>query len=235
MKHLAKRITALIPLAFIERYLLWKFGYRLLSFSLSGEDIILHNLLRKTKNGFYVDVGAHHPTHFSNTYLFYREGWRGINIDATPGKIDLFRAQRPRDINIESAVSNTEGHIEFFLFDKSALNTGSPEMASEEERLGYPVREKITVPTRTLSGILNEHLQSGQKIDFMSVDVEGADMDVLASNDWIKYSPTVIAVEDCTFDPEHPEKSEAYNFLKEMGYKLVAYMGTTLIVKRTRV
>ena len=75
------------------------------SYSIEGEDRIVRTLLwRKHDKGFYVDVGAHHPFRFSNTYLFYTQGWSGINIDATPGSMKAFNKYRPRDINLEVGV-----------------------------------------------------------------------------------------------------------------------------------
>ncbi|WP_233706612.1 FkbM family methyltransferase, partial [Helicobacter marmotae] len=82
--------------------------YRHASYSIEGEDRILSALMgdKEGKSGFYVDVGAHHPFRYSNTYLFYTWGWMGINIDATPGSMAAFRKHRPRDINIECAIGN---------------------------------------------------------------------------------------------------------------------------------
>ena len=80
--------------------------YRRTSYSQEGEDLILDRLLRRKPRGYYVDVGAFHPKKFSNTHLFYRRGWSGINIDATPGSMDEFRRVRPRDTNLEIAISD---------------------------------------------------------------------------------------------------------------------------------
>lgn len=228
-KRSVKSFFSLIPLRCVEYYLLWKFGYQTLSFSLNGEDIVLQNLFQKTKNGFYVDVGAYHPTVFSNTYLFYRKGWHGINIDATPGKIELFHKHRPGDINIEIAVSNTKRQLEFFLFDKSALNTSVVSVAKEQEEAGYPIRERLAIPAKKLGEILKEHLPNGKTIDFLNIDVEGLDLEVLESNDWGMYLPRSISVEDRKFNSEEPLHSPIFSFLEERGYRLVAYMGTTLI------
>ena len=75
------------------------------SWSQEGEDMILHRIFGGKKSGFYVDVGAHHPKRFSNTYFFYCHGWRGINIDAMPGRMKLFNQWRPKDINLEMGVA----------------------------------------------------------------------------------------------------------------------------------
>ncbi len=80
-------------------------GYMNPSYSIEGEDRIVRSLFwEKRDTGFYVDVGAHHPFRFSNTYLFYTQGWRGINIDATPGSMRAFKKHRPRDINLEIGI-----------------------------------------------------------------------------------------------------------------------------------
>src|SRR5690348_6806843 len=83
-------------------------GYRMESYSQQGEDLILRILFSHVDRGFFVDVGAFEPRQFSNTYFFYRRGWRGINIDATPGTVSAFNKLRPRDINVEAAVAREQ-------------------------------------------------------------------------------------------------------------------------------
>ncbi len=75
----------------------------------------------KKTTGFYVDVGAHHPLRFSNTYKFYKRGWHGINIDAMPGSMDLFNRLRHRDINLERAVSDSKQILTYYAFNEPAL------------------------------------------------------------------------------------------------------------------
>ena len=75
-----------------------------LSCSQFGEDMIVRHLLADVPIGFYVDIGAHHPVYYSNTYHFYCRGWRGINVDARTGSMELFNLLRPRDINVEGCV-----------------------------------------------------------------------------------------------------------------------------------
>src|SRR5579871_3958647 len=97
-------------------------------FSQEGEDLIVGRLFEGQKSGFFVDVGAHHPFRFSNTWLLYRRGWRGINIDGTPGSMEAFRQWRPRDINLECLVSTDAEPRAYFLHDEPALNTMSEEL-----------------------------------------------------------------------------------------------------------
>ena len=92
-------------------YHLYVTRYSNISYSLQGEDMVLKELFADKNQGFYVDVGAHHPFRFSNTYLFYKKGWRGINIDAMPRSMELFDKFRPRDINIECGVASNGGGV----------------------------------------------------------------------------------------------------------------------------
>ncbi|HWR59941.1 MAG TPA: FkbM family methyltransferase, partial [Thermodesulfovibrionales bacterium] len=100
-------------------------GFRTWSYSQEGEDLILRRIFSNITNGFYVDIGAHHPKRFSNTYLFYRQGWCGINIDAMPGSMKLFNKFRPRDINLEFAVANGNNKMTYYEFNLPALNSFS--------------------------------------------------------------------------------------------------------------
>ncbi|WP_373526227.1 hypothetical protein [Nostoc sp.] len=94
------------------------------SHSQFGEDMVVRFLTNDSTLGFYVDIGAHHPVYISNTYHFYSKGWRGINIDAIPGSMDVFKVLRPKDINLELCLSPLEGEeIDFFIFDRPAFNT----------------------------------------------------------------------------------------------------------------
>jgi FkbM family methyltransferase len=167
-------------------------------FGQEGEDLILAELFLGKRDGFYIDVGAHHPKRFSNTYHFYRfRGWRGINIEAMPGSMKAFRRARPNDINVEAAVSDSSEELTYFVFNEPALNTFDPALAAERDgKKGYYIAERMPIRTRRLEEILEKHLPAGTKIDFLTVDVEGFDLKVLHSNDWKRFRPTVVLVED---------------------------------------
>lgn len=166
------------------------------SFSQEGEDLILDRIFDQQASGVYIDIGAHHPVRFSNTYLFYRRGWSGICIDPSPNAIRLFKSMRPKDISLEVGVSDQLSRMTYFMFDEPALNTFSEALAQERvKNTPYKLIGNSSVPVKPLSQILDETLRPGTKIDFMSVDVEGLDFQVLASNDWLKYRPRVILAE----------------------------------------
>ena len=101
------------------------------SYSQEGEDIVLESLLGGEARGFYVDIGAHHPARVSNTYRFYKRGWRGINVDAAPGSMNLFRQVRPKDINVEAAVGMGSQKLIFYVLDDDGLSTLDKDLAAE--------------------------------------------------------------------------------------------------------
>ena len=195
-----------------------------------GEDIVLRELFAGQKKGFYVDVGAHHPTRYSNTYYFYTQGWRGLNIDAMPGSMKKFIQTRPRDINVEAAVSKNEVDLVYHIFNIGAVNTFDEEKALEAINSGnFKLISKTTIRTRKLIDLLNRHLPAGTRIDFMSVDVEGLDLDVLESNDWEKYRPRVILIELQRFCLDAPQSEPAYQYLIGKGYKVFSKLMNTVI------
>ncbi|MBK8558335.1 MAG: FkbM family methyltransferase [Lewinellaceae bacterium] len=202
------------------------------SYAQDGEDVVLQSFFQDKKHykGFFVDVGAHHPIRFSNTWMLYRKGWRGINIDPTPGSMRPFRWLRRRDINLEMGIGAAAGNLTFQCFNEPALNTFDPALASERNTGNpYKIVRQIEVPVDTLGHVLDQYLPAGQPIDFFTIDVEGLDMDVLKSNHWDKYRPQYVLVEDLLFNIAQPGASEVHVFLETKGYQLVAKLHRTLI------
>jgi FkbM family methyltransferase len=188
-----------------------------------GEDLILTEYFDNIKEGFFVDVGAYNPVLFSNTYLFYLKGWRGINIDARPGSMEQFNIVRPRDINVETAVGVEEKTLTYYMFDEPALN-GFSKQISEDRNSNTPFQivNTVDLQLKRLETILNEHLPAGQEISFMSVDVEGLDLEVLNSNNWDKYKPKMMLVETSVTADGIAFESPIHLFLESKGYYFVA-------------
>jgi FkbM family methyltransferase len=209
--------------------------YGQLCFSQEGEDILLARIFNGQERGFYVDVGAHHPQRFSNTYYFYLRGWRGINIDAAPGSMAPFEAVRPGDINLEVPISDSRQVLTYYSFNEPALNSFSPEVARERDGLGdYRIISEQQLETRTLAEVLGEHLAPGAEIDFMSVDVEGLDYQVLKSNDWARFRPRVVLVEDLNVASlERLDESPSAQLLRREGYRPTSKTFYTLFFTRT--
>ncbi len=222
---------------------LWKRKY----YGQFGEDAVLQNIFREkawrqaaiskaakihSGRGFYVDIGAFAPIQHSNTYWFYRRGWSGINIDATPGSMKIFRRLRRRDTNLELAVSSHEGELTYYCWGvPNVMNTTSKEVADQLTLQGGQLPEKLTIKSRTLEHILDEHLPKGQGIDFLTVDVENHNFEVIKSNNWTKYRPRIVLVEadnNCaTLDAIIA--SEMNIFFKSKGYQVCAWIKPTIV------
>ena len=224
MRELRNRIKGLIkPLIprRVRELLRRPIDYHRLSYSQEGEDLILAALFDlefSQMGGFYVDVGAHHPKRFSNTFLFYLNGWSGINIDAAPGSMLAFQRERPRDVNIEAAVGEAETALTFYEFNEPALSS----FCRDRVPMGYYgwniVRER-QLTTTTLAHLLEQHLPSGKLIDFITVDVEGFDLQVLKSNDWARFRPAVVLVEDDeAIQFNRSSESSISTYMLQQGY-----------------
>jgi len=181
------------------------FGKR--SLSQSGEDMILRQLMDDKKDGFYVDVGAFHPKVFSNTYYFYKKGWRGVNIEPNRKMWRLFGISRKRDVNLNLGVGSRREKRKYLSCVEPSLN-----------RFGKKGGEEVLV--MPLRNILQKYVPVGQKIDFLSVDVEGMEMEVLKSNDWGRFKPRFLIIE---------KRHGVRLFVASRGYKLMGMTGLSLI------
>ena len=201
-----------------------------LSYSRSGEDLIIEEILGSDKfSGFYVDVGAFHPVHFSNTFKYYLRRWSGINIDANDDTIKLFNKHRKRDINLSVAIGEKEGEATFYLFNEdSSVNTLSEKFKEDIIRnFKYTVKEERKVKVSPLEKILDQYVPNNTAIDLLSVDVEGYDHIVLKTNNWTKYRPKLIVVET-DLPVTEISKSEVTIFLQQQDYRPVAYSLVTM-------
>jgi FkbM family methyltransferase len=206
-------------------------GYHRKSYAQEGEDLILSRLFEGKTQGFYIDIGAHHPFRFSNTYFFYKKGWKGINIDAMPGSMAVFAKKRPKDINLEAAISDVPSQLTYYAFEEPALNTLDPEGYALHTASGSKLLFKKEIKTQRLDEILDKHLPPAQNISFMSVDVEGHDLQVLQSNNWQKYRPNIVLAEVLSKNVKEVMQDKVTVFLEEQGYILVAKSVNTCFFK----
>lgn len=206
--------------------------YAVKCYSQEGEDMILRRIFEGQSHGFYVDVGAHHPRRFSNTFYFYKQGWSGINIEPNPDALRAFQLDRPRDKNIQFGVSDSAGVLKYYYFDEPALNTFDENVVkSRLENTAYKVVNTNNVPVERLDKILCTYLPKGKIIDFISIDVEGFDLAVLRSNDWQLFRPKYVLAEALNTTLAEVMNSDIVLFMLEQGYDLFSRTYNTLIFR----
>ena len=207
-------------------------AYAAKSYSQEGEDIVLQRMFAGKECGFYVDVGAHHPRRFSNTYLFYKRGWQGINIEPNPEAMRAFQSNRKRDQNLQFGISDHAETLTYYYFDEPALNSFDAELIRYRlANTPYKVVRTSSIPVVRLDHVLAEYLPVGVKIDFLSIDVEGLDFAVLKSNNWKLFRPKCVLVESLKSSLEEVLRSDIYLFMKKQGYELFAKTYNTLIFR----
>jgi FkbM family methyltransferase len=164
-----------------------------ISYAQNGEDVILARALAATEHGFYVDVGAASPTEATVTRHFYEAGWHGVNFEPVPGWAAALRSLRPRDMTVEAAAGAEPGELVFYeVIDDPALSTGGGEGAARLRREGHELRE-VRVPVVTLDAVLSD--LAPERIDFLKIDVEGAERDVLLGIDLQRWRPRIVVIE----------------------------------------
>ena len=195
----------------------------MISYTQNLEDVLLERCFRDLAEGFYVDIGACHPTASSITRWFYDRGWSGINIEPGEG-IEDFRRERPRDVNIEAAIADFQGRTKFFVHTAnpgtSTLSANSPTIVTEK---AGDIREQDVAVT-TLSAVIDEHAV-GKHIHFLKIDAEGAENAIISAADWQRYRPEVILIESTepytTVRRHEPWQTR----LDRNGYRMVYFDG----------
>ena len=193
-----------------------KFFVKKKSYSMDNEDIAVLNYFKNKRNGFYVDVGCYHPIHRNNTYLLHKQNWNGINIDTSEFSIDLFNFIRPKDLNYNCAISNKDEIIKLF-YQKKLSQLSTTEINQAKTVFQGDIKEK-EIQAYTLDNILNKSKYKGIVIDFLDIDVEGADLKVLKGLSFDKYKPELVCIE---IHEKKINQSEVYNFLVNKDYELI--------------
>ena len=206
-------------------------------FSFSGVDIILEKIFKNQDKGIYIDVGCQHPIKNNNTYLLYKKGWKGINVDLDKDNIDLFNASRSKDNNFNKALSSDVNDVDlYFYHKKSPINTIN-KRTSEFQKAKVSSIKKIK--TDTLDNIILNTKYKNSSFDLLSIDVEGHELEVLKGFNLVKFSPNVIVVEYLDLNVSKLEiknlsiedilDTEIYKYLISKNYILVNSIYSDLV------
>ena len=231
MNNIVKRLrqTPLLYSAYREVRDIWSYAKALRSgsFAQYGEDVFVRDWFNNRKDGFYVDIGASHPTRISNTYLLYRLGWHGVTVEPIPLLCRLHRRWRPRDILVEKAIGPAKGTFNFYEMMPSVLSTVDARTAEK-----YIMESKaVLLRSFEISVITPAELFSefvGKRtIDFLSMDIEGLDVRTIAAIDFEQVRPRLICIEI----NDASERAVVLEQLQQHGYRHVADLGCNLFVE----
>ena len=192
------------------------------SYAQNFEDVLLWRALKCVERGFYIDVGAAHPDGDSVTRAFYDRGWRGINVEPTREYFSRLVAARPRDTNIQAALSDMAGQVDIYVVPGTGLSTIEPDVAKDYTGQGFAVEVQRTL-VDTLAGVCRQHAEP--QIHFLKIDVEGAERAVLEGADLQAFRPWIILIESTR--PMSTEETHAAwePILLDAGYRFVWFDG----------
>ncbi len=208
-----------------------------ISYSQCGEDLIVNFLFQtmRISHPSYLDVGAHHPRYISNTFFFYNNGCSGVCIEPDPTLMDYIRKVRKRDVCLNVGVGiGPEATAKFYLLSARTLNTFSLEEATRYQANGKQKIEKIIdVPLVSINKVIEEYFPSCP--NFISLDVEGMDFEIIKSFDFSKYRPQVFCIETLTYTDDKTERKlvEIIDYMKACDYIPYAdtYINTIFVDK----
>jgi FkbM family methyltransferase len=212
------------------------------SFSQCGEDIIIGMIAGNIglKKWSWLDIGAHHPEYLSNTAMYYSKGMRGINIEADPVLFKRFRRKRRRDLNLNIAIADRSGRMNFYIMDASTLNTLSEEEAHRYSTLGHKIEKVIEIETMTVDEVVCKYC-NGVFPEILFCDAEGYDLPILKTINWEKSLPLIICIENIPYNRKlknyfkSMQTSELSLYLESKGYSMIAFTGINSIFVRDSV
>ena len=182
-----------------------------------GEDIFINRIFKDIKIGRYVDVGCYHPFKGSLTAQLYKKGWNGINIDLSKSSIDLFNIVRKKDINLNLAISDFDGETNYY--ENSPINQQNSLIKDNDNQ------KKIKIQCKRLSSILLENHYNS--FEYLNIDVEGSEQNVINGIDLGKYRPILITIENNNLHLKDYIDSEIYNILIKNNYTFINKTGVT--------
>ena len=192
-----------------------------LSYTQNLEDYHLAQAFAGQERGFYIDVGAGHPVADNVSFWFYERGWSGIVVEPQPRLAAMYQHVRPRDTCVSCLVGSTAGEVDFFQFDRlHGLSTTVMSFAEGAKKFGADY-EVVRTPVLTLSELCKRH--GVGTIDFLKIDVEGAEADVLAGNDWQRFRPKVVVAEAIMLENGKPTWESWEPMLLQQGYEFFLF------------
>lgn len=183
-----------------------------------GEDIFIRRFFKNTRSGFYVDIGCYHPIKGSLTYYLFKKGWNGLNIDLSKVSIDLFKIARPKDYNVNAAITDFDGDT--IYYENGAIN-------QQNSLISNGQKKQIKIKAYKLETLLNN--LNITNVDFLNIDVEGNDFKVISNFNFSKFRPKLISIEQNIYNSEELLKLDCHKLLTKNNYFLTSKIGVTCI------
>lgn len=193
-----------------------------ISYAQNFEDVMLWRALRHIQNGCYIDIGANDPIVDSVSLAFYEHGWRGVHLEPTAQYANLLRQQRPDELVIQAAVSDSQKLLTFFEFPDTGLSTLDAAIAAEHQQKGFRVLQTVT-PTLTLDDIFAQI--PAPDIHWLKIDVEGAETSVLQGWQTSEVRPWIVVIESTLPMSQTPSYQQWESLLLAKGYQFVYFDG----------
>lgn len=201
------------------------------SFSQEGEDIILNRIIdKKKKDELYLDLGSGHPIKYSNTYMLYLKGFKGIVVDANKENIELHKIIRPKDITFNEILSESKSDINFYIYKQSELNTINAERVNflKKKKINYIKKKKIKSKNSKI--FFNKDIKHlSKKIFYLNIDIEGSELEIIRSINWKIFKPSLITIEILNTELKFLNKNKIYKILNNNGYKVFSKLYNTFI------
>ncbi len=220
--------------SFTQTFESTKFDYKFsVSWSQAGEDLVINEILNNVNRGRYLDIGAHHPSRFSVTRHLFQKNWSGVNVDANQDLLANFIKKRPTDINLNYCVG-IEKVYRITIFKEPAISTIEATWVSRFMDEGNQVLEVRDVPGISLRRLIEENFQTGG-LDFLNVDIEGADLEALESAEFNSLSfrlwPNWVLLE-AKAPISRAVESESVKFMVNLGYEPYVSLTNALLLRK---
>jgi|TARA_B110001452_G_scaffold167227_1_gene139694 FkbM family methyltransferase len=202
------------------------------TYSQNQEDLFINDYFKEKNNGFYIDIGCYHPIKYSNTALLYNRGWKGINIDMNQTSIDLFNILRKRDKNICAAISNANREtVQYFDHSFSPINTLDKKFSdTASKKFSFKQHTEKKIHTYKFNEIIQKYNIKIKQIDFINIDAEAHDLEVLEGIDLSLFNAKIICVEMANNQNNMKEK-KLKDYLNKYNYNLIKIIGLNGIFK----
>jgi len=194
------------------------------SYAQNFEDVLIQRIFSDINRGFYIDVGAAWPKQDSVTCAFYERGWTGINIEPNPKLHEALCQHRPNDINLNLALDSEPGYLNIFFFANEGLSTADKKIANRHKGNGESCLEQ-RIECTTLRQICETYVQTGTSIDFLKIDVEGLERQVLEGADFANFRPKLVIIESTEPMSIIPTWNEWEHLLVHNGYEFCYFDG----------